>query len=154
VSDGMANRHEWIGSIARGRGSKYSDCARQENRERPALMRIIMKSMPALIALWAPLALAYAAEDQLAGAAAEPAPAIGAKASQLPPPSLLPGEAEHEPYLIDLPTALRLANGENPQIQFARERIRAAQARFDQTHVLWLPNLLVGSDWHRHDGQI
>jgi outer membrane protein TolC len=118
------------------------------------LIRTIIKSLPTLIALWAPLALARAEEDRPANVADEPAPAIGANAGELPPPSPLPGAAEHEPYLIDLPTALRLANGDNPQIQFARERIRAAQARFDQAHVLWLPNLLVGSDWHRHDGQV
>ncbi len=58
------------------------------------------------------------------------------------------------PSAIDLPTALRLAEAQNPQIQFARERLRAAEAERDRAEVLWLPNLSVGSNWTRHEGQI
>lgn len=55
---------------------------------------------------------------------------------------------------IDLPTALRLANVQNPDIAVARERIREAQSRQDLAEMLWLPNLELGPVWMRHDGQI
>src|SRR5437867_11071897 len=58
------------------------------------------------------------------------APAVGAS-SRLPnstDQSSAIGEPKAEEFLIDLPTALRLADVQNPQIQFARERIRAAEA--------------------------
>ncbi|MBI1901420.1 MAG: TolC family protein [Planctomycetia bacterium] len=55
---------------------------------------------------------------------------------------------------LDLPTALQIADGENLQIQFARERIAAAQAQYQRATALWLPTLSVGSTWLRHDGQI
>ncbi len=55
---------------------------------------------------------------------------------------------------IDLPTALRLADAQNPEIAVARERIREALARQDLAELLWVPNLEVGPSWMRHDGQI
>jgi outer membrane protein TolC len=58
------------------------------------------------------------------------------------------------PFPIDLPTAFRLADAQNPQIQFARERILAAGAELDRASVLWIPSLTLGSQWTRHDGQI
>jgi outer membrane protein TolC len=67
-----------------------------------------------------------------------------------------PGDALSAPqdFLIDLPTALRLADAQNPQIQFARQRIAVAAAELDRANVLWLPNLYAGPVWNRHDGQI
>jgi outer membrane protein TolC len=59
-----------------------------------------------------------------------------------------------DPQLIDLPTALRLADGQSPEIAVARERIREAMARQDAAELLWLPSLELGSSWVRHDGQI
>jgi outer membrane protein TolC len=53
-----------------------------------------------------------------------------------------------------LPTALRLANAQNPEIALARERIREALAVQGRAEVLWLPDLEVGTTWMRHDGQI
>lgn len=67
--------------------------------------------------------------------------------------SLFPA-SEHEPRPIDLPTALRLADVQNPEIAVARERIREALAQVDRAEVLWLPNLELGANWTRHDGQI
>ncbi len=55
---------------------------------------------------------------------------------------------------IDLPTALRLADAQNPEIAVARERIRVAFARQELAELLWVPNLDVGPTWMRHDGQI
>ncbi|MCE9531531.1 MAG: TolC family protein [Planctomycetes bacterium] len=53
---------------------------------------------------------------------------------------------------IDLATALRLANAQNPTIALARSRVAEAMARQDQAEVLWLPNLSAGSTYIRHDG--
>jgi outer membrane protein TolC len=47
-----------------------------------------------------------------------------------------------------------LANAENLQIAFAREQIRQALARVDQTKVLWLPSIRGGTNYNRHDGAI
>jgi outer membrane protein TolC len=59
-----------------------------------------------------------------------------------------------QPMPIDLPTALRLADANNPTIRIAEARVREAQARLDQAGVLWLPNLTLGTTYLRHDGQI
>lgn len=59
-----------------------------------------------------------------------------------------------EPQPIDLPTALRLANVQNPEIALARERIREALAIQDRAEMLWLPDVAFGTNWTRHDGQI
>src|SRR5262245_30523185 len=57
--------------------------------------------------------------------------------------------AAAEPQPIDLPTALRLANVQNPEIALARERIREALAVQDRAEVLWLPNVEFGPTWTR-----
>ncbi len=80
--------------------------------------------------------------------AAPPAPPL--PAPQIPAVT----DGQPQPFLIDLPTALRLTDAQNPQIQFARERIREAEARLERANVLWLPNLSAGTTWTRHDGQI
>ncbi len=59
-----------------------------------------------------------------------------------------------DPQPIDLPTALRLGDAQNPQIAVARERIREALARQDRAEALWLPDVELGATWLRHDGQI
>jgi outer membrane protein TolC len=55
---------------------------------------------------------------------------------------------------IDLPNALRLANAQNTQIQFAQERIAEAAAQFDQARVLLLPTLSAGASFSHHDGRL
>jgi outer membrane protein TolC len=55
---------------------------------------------------------------------------------------------------IDLATALRLVNASNPTIALARERVAEAVARVDQANILWLPNLVSGPAYLRHDGRI
>lgn len=57
-------------------------------------------------------------------------------------------------YPINLPTALQLANVQPLDIALASERIRLAAAQLERARVLWLPSLLVGTDYLRHDGQI
>jgi outer membrane protein TolC len=68
---------------------------------------------------------------------------------------IAPAAASHgRPLPIDLPTALSLAGAVPLDIQIAGERVRAATAQLDRAKVLWLPNLAVGIDYFRHDGQI
>jgi outer membrane protein TolC len=59
-----------------------------------------------------------------------------------------------KPLPINLPTALALSDANPLDIQIAGERLRAADAQFDRAKVLWLPNVGVGVDYFRHDGQI
>lgn len=79
-------------------------------------------------------------------------PAAGPSALPLPErPTDLP---DMKPYPINLPTALQLA-GVNPlDIVVANERLGVAAAQLDRARVLWLPNLSLGVDYFRHDGQI
>jgi outer membrane protein TolC len=55
---------------------------------------------------------------------------------------------------ISLPVAFHLAQVNPIDVQVAAERINTAQARLDLAKVLWLPNLVWGIDYARHDGQI
>lgn len=57
-------------------------------------------------------------------------------------------------FAINLPTALALTNANPLDIQIAQERVRLASAQLDRASVLWLPNVNVGVDYFRHDGQI
>jgi outer membrane protein TolC len=68
-----------------------------------------------------------------------------------PPPAVRPDE---RPLPINLPSALQLANARGLDIQFAATRVQAAYAALDRAKLLWLPNIVVGGDWFRHDGQI
>jgi outer membrane protein TolC len=54
---------------------------------------------------------------------------------------------------IDLPTALRLVDANNPTVVLARKRIDEATARERQADVLWLPDLRGGATYDRYDGR-
>lgn len=73
-----------------------------------------------------------------------------------PPVALAPPipAASDRPLPINLPTALQLASVQPLDIGIASERIRAAAAELERSQVLWLPNILMGTDYFRHDGQI
>jgi outer membrane protein TolC len=66
-------------------------------------------------------------------------------------PKPLPSE---KPFPINLPTALSLANAQPIDIALASEALRAASAQLDRAKVLWLPNIVMGPDYYRHDGRI
>lgn len=67
----------------------------------------------------------------------------------------VPKAGEHgTPLPITLPAALALTNAEPLDVQIADERVRSATAQHERAEVLWLPNLNVGFDYFRHDGQI
>src|SRR5262245_40067152 len=89
--------------------------------------------------------------------AADRPPPVRPAAALLPPiPTTLPAPKERaavdNDLLIDLPTALRLANAANPTIATAQVRVREALARVDQADALWLPTLSAGGIYLRHDG--
>jgi outer membrane protein TolC len=71
----------------------------------------------------------------------------------LPLPSVAPPPAAAgKPYPINLPAALRLGNARNLDIVLASERLQAAAAQLKGAKVLWLPNIILGGDYARHDG--
>ncbi len=72
----------------------------------------------------------------------------------VPPVELPPLADGQKPYPINLPTAMQLAHARAIDIALASERIRIAAAQLDRAKVLWLPTLLLGADYYRHDGQI
>lgn len=57
-------------------------------------------------------------------------------------------------YLIDLPTALKLAGAQNLDVQLARERLREAQAQHDAALYNFFPWVAPGVAYRRHDGRI
>src|SRR5690606_3514345 len=55
---------------------------------------------------------------------------------------------------IDLAWALQLAGGQNPEVNFARQRIQEAYAGLQAAQVLWVPSLRAGVNYNKHDGVI
>jgi outer membrane protein TolC len=55
---------------------------------------------------------------------------------------------------IDLPTALMLTSGRNPQVAFAQARIEESRAQLDRAELLWLPSLRAGANYNKHEGRI
>ena len=60
------------------------------------------------------------------------------------------GAAAADP--IDLATALRLAGAQNTEVEFAREKVREAQARFAEARMKYLPWIEPGLGYRRHEG--
>src|SRR5947207_11962631 len=57
-------------------------------------------------------------------------------------------------YPIDLPTALRLANAQNLDIQIARERLKEAKANHESAVELFFPWVAPGAVYRRHENRI
>ena len=72
----------------------------------------------------------------------------------LPPaaPAQLYPPARPTPYPIDLATALRLADADNPTANVARARVNEAVAQYARARVLWVPNLVFGPTFFYHQG--
>src|SRR5262249_47389419 len=51
-------------------------------------------------------------------------------------------------------TALQLADARSIDVAVAAERIRVAAAQLDRARVSWLPTILFGVDYYRHDGRL
>jgi outer membrane protein TolC len=71
-------------------------------------------------------------------------------------PQSPPTTNEMQPTIwpIDLATALEYTTGQNPQVNYAREKIRESLAKWDGAKALWLPSLRAGANYHKHDGRI
>ena len=65
-----------------------------------------------------------------------------------------PARAQVAPstYSIDLPTALRLADAQNLDVQVARERVKEAMANRTSALEQFIPWLAPGVTWHRREG--
>jgi outer membrane protein TolC len=102
---------------------------------------------PAVLAcaVWAAGAVSFAGEPQ-------PPPAAEAVGAPQPLPAVTDSSRRALP--ISLPTAFRLADARALDIALAAARVRAAAAALDRAELLWLPNIVVGGDYTRHDGQI
>jgi outer membrane protein TolC len=73
------------------------------------------------------------------------------------PSAFAPGSARAQAnapstYPIDLPTALRLADAQNLDVQVARERLKEALANRTSAIEQFIPWLAPGVTWHRRDG--
>jgi outer membrane protein TolC len=60
--------------------------------------------------------------------------------------------AQTKTYPIDLPTALRLADAQNLDVQVARERVKEALANRSSAIEEFIPWLAPGVTWHRREG--
>jgi outer membrane protein TolC len=65
------------------------------------------------------------------------------------PPAAAGGD---QPLPINLATALQLAGARPLDVQIAGWQIAAAAAAFDRARVLWLPNIVIGTDYFAHTG--
>jgi outer membrane protein TolC len=57
-------------------------------------------------------------------------------------------------YQLDMSTALALVAGQNPQVGFARARVREAYANLEAANVLWLPTIQSGVSFNHHEGTL
>src|SRR5438132_8264852 len=63
-------------------------------------------------------------------------------------PGTRPAYAMEETLPIDLPTVIRLVDGNSPAVGFAQARVREAQARLDRAELQWLPNFSLGTAYN------
>jgi outer membrane protein TolC len=61
-------------------------------------------------------------------------------------------EAGEKILPINLATALRLANAQPIDVQIAGRQVELAAASYDRARLLWVPNLIMGADYFRHEG--
>jgi outer membrane protein TolC len=63
-----------------------------------------------------------------------------------------PLEADDKPLPINLAAALRLSNARPVVVTAAQASVWVAEARLKRAQVLWIPTLIFGFDYIRHDG--
>ncbi len=85
-----------------------------------------------------------------------PGPRTAAAPANLPQTPLSPGlpGLEGRPLPINLATAFKLADAQALDIVLATQRMQAAAAQHEGSKVLWLPTMMLGTDYFRHDGQL
>src|SRR5262245_13788920 len=117
-------------------------------------MHSARRVVAALVGLWAG-----------AGAVRARAPAIEVLTKPIgipaPPASLLAGTfpfgpaavpAGDTPFPITLAVALELANVRPLDVAIAARQVEAAAYQYDRAKLLWVPNLVLGGDYFRHEG--
>ena len=101
---------------------------------------------------------ALVATGLLPGAAAAQAPGIAPPpvglAQGREPIAMTPSKAEsfERTFPINLATAMRLANARPIDVQVAEQSVAIAARQLDRAKLLWVPNLVVGADFFRHNG--
>src|SRR6266699_1376010 len=75
-------------------------------------------------------------------------------ASQAQVPVSPGGVTTNNVYPVDLPTALRLANAQNLDIQIAREKLIEAKANHESAVEQFFPWISPGAAYRRHEGRI
>ncbi len=78
---------------------------------------------------------------------------IPAEAESRVPAVAMPSD-QGSTHPITLPAALALSNATPLDVRIAGERVRVASAQLERARVQWLPNVTLGADYFRHDGQI
>jgi outer membrane protein TolC len=60
----------------------------------------------------------------------------------------------HEPVPVTLAVILQLADEQNPQIGYARQRVVESFAQLERAEVMWLPSIRGGVNYNKHEGRI
>jgi outer membrane protein TolC len=80
-----------------------------------------------------------------------PPPQLAAGRGPLPQTHPAP-EADEHPLPINLATALQLAGARPLDVQIAGRQVAVSAAVFDRARLLWVPNLVLGTDYFVHTG--
>jgi outer membrane protein TolC len=83
-----------------------------------------------------------------------PTPPVDLQAGRGPLPTPAPPVAESDtPLPINLATALHMSGGRPLDVQIAGRQVAVAAALFDRARLLWVPNLVLGTDYFAHAGK-
>lgn len=55
---------------------------------------------------------------------------------------------------LDLASALRMTEGDNPRVAFVQAQASQAYAQYQAAKVLWLPSLRAGMNYNKHEGRV
>src|SRR5262249_17966199 len=74
------------------------------------------------------------------------------RASPSPLPAPIPAPPGEKVLPINLATALERAGAKPLDVQIAGRQVEIAARAFDRAKLLWVPNLLIGTDYFAHTG--
>lgn len=86
-----------------------------------------------------------------ASAIAPPPASLTAGRGPLPDPTP-PAAPSDTPLPVNLATALQLANARPLDVQIAGRQVEVAAAVYDRAKLLWVPNIVLGTDYFAHTG--
>lgn len=81
-----------------------------------------------------------------------PAPPAALLSGTTPIPKQAVAEAGERVHPITLATALKLAGARPLDVQIADQQVAIAARQYDRAKLLWLPNIVTGIDYFRHEG--